>query len=66
METLRDFTVRCPYCGERQSLEVDLTESMPQEYISDCTVCCRPIQVTVTSGGRGEPVLRVRTEDDTA
>jgi hypothetical protein len=63
---LRTFAPRCPYCGERQSLEIDLTEGLPQEFISDCFVCCRPIQVTVTQGARGEPVVAVRSEDDTA
>ena len=66
MQGLRDFVSRCPYCGERQSLEIDLSEALPQEFISDCTVCCRPIQVTVTSGSRGDPVMRLRSEDDTA
>jgi hypothetical protein len=64
--TLRNLGARCPYCGEKQRMEIDLSEGYPQEFISDCTVCCRPIQVTVTSGERGDPVMRVRSEDDTA
>jgi hypothetical protein len=47
-------------------MEIDLSENLPQEFISDCTVCCRPIEVTVTSGARGEPVMKLRSEDDTA
>ncbi|HKP97450.1 MAG TPA: CPXCG motif-containing cysteine-rich protein [Fibrobacteria bacterium] len=66
MAGLRNFTSRCPYCGERQDLEIDLTGDLPQEFISDCTVCCRPIDVTVTSGARGEPVMKLRSGDDTA
>jgi hypothetical protein len=66
MEQLREMNGRCPYCGERQRMEIDLTENMPQEYISDCTVCCRPIVVSVTSGARGEPAMRLRSEDETA
>lgn len=59
---------RCPYCGESQKLEIDLSEGLPQEYVSDCTVCCRPMEVSVTSGlrGDGDPVLRLRRDDDTA
>ena len=47
-------------------MEIDLTEGLPQEFISDCTVCCRPIEVTVTSGATGEPAMKLRSEDDTA
>ena len=61
---LREFKSPCPYCGERQFLEVDLSAGLPQEFISDCTVCCRPIVATVTSGSRGDPVIRLRSEDD--
>lgn len=66
MEQLREMNGRCPYCGERQRMEIDLTESLPQEYVSDCTVCCRPIVVSVTSGAGGGPAMRLRSEDDTA
>ena len=38
---------RCPYCGERISFVLDLSSS-PQEYVEDCEVCCRPIQVRFT------------------
>ncbi len=47
-------------------MEIDLSEGMPQEFISDCTVCCRPIAVTVVSGANGGPSMRLRSEDDTA
>ena len=66
MSQLRILSAGCPYCGERQRMEIDMSEALPQEFISDCTVCCRPIEVTVTSGTRGDPVLGFRCEDDTA
>ncbi|MDB5105511.1 MAG: hypothetical protein JWP91_3200 [Fibrobacteres bacterium] len=66
MNMLRTIQASCPYCGERQRMEIDLTEGFPQEFVSDCTVCCRPIEVTVTSGSQGDPVIRFRSEDDTA
>jgi hypothetical protein len=68
MAVLRKMQARCPYCGEPQRMEIDLTEGLPQEFVSDCTVCCRPIEVTVTEGLRGDadPVLRFRSEDDVA
>lgn len=66
MSALREMRARCPYCGEPQRFEIDLGEGLPQEFVSDCAVCCRPIEVTVTSGLRGDaqPVLKVRTEDE--
>jgi transcription elongation factor Elf1 len=34
----------CPHCGETISVLLDL--SIPdQEYIEDCEVCCRPIEI---------------------
>lgn len=68
MSVLRKMQARCPYCGEVQRLEIDLSEGLPQEFVSDCTVCCRPIEVAVTSGLHGDanPVLRLRSEDEVA
>jgi formate dehydrogenase maturation protein FdhE len=42
MET--EATFMCPYCGESISMVFDLSADA-QEYIEDCEVCCRPIQV---------------------
>jgi DNA-directed RNA polymerase subunit RPC12/RpoP len=61
---LREFKGPCPYCGERLLVEVDLSAGLPQEFVYDCVVCCRPIEASVTPGSRGEPVLRLRSEDD--
>ena len=44
--------VRCPYCGERLDLAVDITGG-ERAYIEDCEVCCRPIECGIeleTSG----------------
>jgi Cysteine-rich CPXCG len=38
--------VRCPYCGERLEVRVDLT-AQEDSYIEDCGVCCRPIEFQV-------------------
>ena len=52
----------CPYCGERISLVVDL--SIPeQEYVEDCSVCCRPMVVAVLADDDGARVS-VRGEDE--
>ena len=41
-------TVDCPYCGETIELVVDRSVER-QEYTEDCSVCCRPIVVTVVA-----------------
>lgn len=61
---LRYITAPCPYCGEPQRIEIDLGEGMPQEFTWDCSVCCRPMEVSVLADARGEPRLRLRAEDD--
>jgi len=38
--------ITCPHCGEQIEIVVD--RSVPhQQYIEDCSVCCRPILLTV-------------------
>ena len=34
----------CPYCWEQISMILDNQEESP-EYIEDCEVCCRPIEL---------------------
>jgi hypothetical protein len=54
--------VYCPYCGEIIEIVVDLSVDH-QEYVEDCSVCCRPIVMEVTAGDNGAAV-NVRSEDD--
>lgn len=42
--------VSCPFCGEWESLYVDLSAGERQEYTEDCPVCCRPRVVHVEPG----------------
>jgi hypothetical protein len=41
---------RCPYCGEPIEMAVDLSAGS-QQYVEDCAVCCRPIEVTLRVDG---------------
>jgi hypothetical protein len=55
--------VRCPYCGERLDLAVDITAG-ERAYVEDCEVCCRPIECGIeleTSGALR--ALRVQRMD---
>lgn len=41
-------TTRCPHCGERIETFPDPGGGEEQDYIEDCSVCCRPIRFTAT------------------
>ena len=34
----------CPYCGQRNDLQIDTTEAN-QDFVADCEICCRPFHV---------------------
>ncbi len=53
----------CPYCGEPILLLVDCSVEQ-QEYIEDCEVCCRPIVVETRVSEEGEPIVRLRAENE--
>lgn len=38
--------VTCPHCGETFPLQIDTSQS-EQTLVEDCTVCCRPMTLTV-------------------
>lgn len=59
MDELESHHVHCPYCGRRIELVVDPSAGR-QEYVEDCSVCCRPIVVR----SDGSTCVEVRTEDD--
>ncbi len=38
--------IQCPYCGETSCLAVDTTHGS-QRLVTDCEVCCRPMEVHI-------------------
>jgi Cysteine-rich CPXCG len=46
MELIVETEITCPHCGESFPLEID-TSQPEQSLIEDCTVCCRPISLTI-------------------
>jgi cysteine-rich CPXCG protein len=60
---LPSSTIQCPYCGEDIEVLVDYSIS-PQEYIEDCSVCCRPIMISVESEDGEVVSIEGRTEDE--
>lgn len=55
--------VQCPYCGEEIGIVVDGSVEH-QQYVEDCSVCCRPILVTVTAEDGEVTGVDVRGEND--
>jgi len=64
MNNLDPVTVQCPYCGEWIEILIDFSLSV-QNYIEDCQVCCRPINIRVEIDNDGAPEVIVRDENDT-
>jgi hypothetical protein len=58
LELIVETEIACPHCGESFPLQVDTSQSN-QSLIEDCTVCCRPIAITI----HAEPgvILAVQT-----
>ena len=43
-------SVQCPFCGQSSELEIDQTAG-DQSFVTDCEVCCRPMEVRVVCEG---------------
>ena len=50
MDFLQTHDLNCPYCGEVIQVVVDCSINS-QEYIEDCQVCCRPINISIAING---------------
>jgi transposase-like protein len=44
----------CPYCGETVTVTVDEGGGSAQRYVEDCSVCCRPIEISVGTSEDGD------------
>jgi Cysteine-rich CPXCG len=54
---LETTQLQCPACGETIELLIDCSVSH-QEYVEDCEVCCRPMNVAVRIDRNGLPEVR--------
>nr|WP_237444375.1 CPXCG motif-containing cysteine-rich protein [Sinobacterium norvegicum] len=61
MQPLENHHGSCPYCGEKISLLIDCSQ-VPQSYIEDCQVCCKPIVISVQFDLQQE--LKVELSDE--
>ncbi|WP_444883795.1 CPXCG motif-containing cysteine-rich protein [Microbulbifer sp. PSTR4-B] len=63
MNPILEETIQCPYCGEHFSTLIDISV-LPQEYIEDCQVCCKPIVFHVTADLEGSISINLYREDE--
>lgn len=63
MNQLQENDISCPYCGETITILIDPSVEF-QQYIEDCQVCCRPIEIVVHASPDGDSQIEVRAEDD--
>lgn len=61
MNVLENVEIYCPYCGEVLEIEVDRSIDK-QQYIEDCEVCCRPIDISIYVDENQEVHVDVRGE----
>ncbi len=58
-----DVEVTCPYCGEPNTVSID-AGGEGDEFVQDCSVCCRPWQVRITIRPDGSADVSVRAEGE--
>lgn len=59
---LIDGEFNCPYCGEINEILVDPTGGEKQDYVEDCSVCCRPVEISIRILPDGTVILSVTDE----
>ena len=63
MSDAQTTTVQCPYCWENIEVLVDCSVA-EQEYIEDCSVCCRPILLTTTCSNGQLEHIEAKSENE--
>ena len=63
MRWLDTALISCPYCGEQIELLIDPSIA-EQDYVEDCSVCCRPIRLLVTIEFDGSCYLAALRDDE--
>jgi hypothetical protein len=54
--------IYCPYCGENIEIIVDGSIEQ-QSYTEDCSVCCRPMELSISVFG-DEIAVSARRDDE--
>ena len=63
MSDLDQAQIRCPHCGERIDIQVHIG-SDDEDYVEDCSVCCRPIMLHISRDENGVPTVSASSDTD--
>jgi hypothetical protein len=63
VDALQETAIGCPYCGEQISLLID-GSAAPQQYIEDCEICCRPIEIHLSIDSDGQIAVTASHENE--
>ncbi len=63
MNLIEERELDCPYCGESLSLSIDCSAGS-HDFIEDCAVCCRPIELHAEVDNGQLSSLHARRDDE--
>ena len=65
MKTDDLFTWVCQYCGEENEVWIDLTIEDKQDFVEECSICCRPNRIILSPTQEDDLVtVEVRLTDE--
>ncbi len=62
--TDEDILWTCQYCGEVNTVWLDLTVDGKQDFIEDCRICCRPNRIIVALDESNNIFVESRPSDE--
>jgi len=63
-DRIHRMEIVCPYCGETIAVFIDEGGGPMQRYVEDCSVCCRPIELSVDETENGDfSIVAVRGDE---
>lgn len=63
MNLVEPYPISCPYCGEEIEVMIDLSAG-DQQYVEDCSVCCKPMNLVIAIDADDVPQVTVRGDDE--
>lgn len=63
MSLLDGHVIGCPYCGEEIEILIDPSAG-DQDYVEDCQVCCKPINLRIRFDSEGDASVTARSDDE--
>lgn len=54
----------CPYCSSANTVRVDVTGGRSQRFVTDCEVCCKPIEIEIEIESDGYVCLTAKREGE--